>query len=87
MSECDGPETSKEKFSDIDGCANACRGIASMFIFQRNDYCTSSGCKCFCEHTANSDGTCATTMIDSYNLYNYTGKYGSEASLKPVTLQ
>ena len=77
MRECIGSEIIiRILFSDIGSCANECRGKASMFIFQRNERCSSTGCKCFCEDTAKSDGTCDTTMNDSYDLYAYTGKYG-----------
>ena len=81
---CTSNEMNKGLFDDIGSCANECREKYSMFIFQRNERCSSTGCKCFCEDTEKSDGTCETTMNDSYDLYAYTGK---EASLKPVKLE
>ena len=96
--ECSGSEINKGHYSDIGSCANDCRGIASMFIFQRNDSslgtdgCDNAGtqnamCSCYCETAANSDRTCAISDLPNYDLYAITGNYGWEASLKPVKLE
>ena len=79
--ECGGSEVFKGKYAEEDfrSCANACSGIASMFLFQRREYCqrdVNGHCECFCETSANSDGTCHTKSADFHNLYAYTGNYG-----------
>ena len=73
--ECDGSEIKKGKYSNIDSCANECRGLASMFIFERNDDGVNGLFQCYCETSANYDGTCKTKGVGDYNLYKYHGNY------------
>ena len=76
--ECGGSEVSKGRLDSLLECADACYGVASMFIFGTNDFgdprCEDNGkqCKCFCEDSANVDGTCDTIDHNGYRLYKYT---------------
>ena len=75
--ECGGKEESKGKLDSLQECADACYGVASMFIFGTNDFgkdrCESNGkqCDCYCETSANDDGTCDITDHDGFRLYKY----------------
>jgi len=73
--ECTGSEVDKGRFgsNEIDKCANACKGVSSMFAFGTNDFgndrCTSEGCKCICESGADEYGMCTMKDHDGYRLY------------------
>lgn len=73
--ECNGAETFKGYVATVEDCGRECRGLSSMFVFGTNHYgqtkCNSKGCRCYCETSANDDGTC--TMVDhnGYRLYKY----------------
>ena len=59
----------------VEDCAAACRGVSTMFSYGTNKYgknrCTSTGCKCLCEKSANQLGTCMNKENSGYNLYSY----------------
>ena len=80
--ECTGSEITKGKYSKIDSCANECRGLASMFIFKRNDDNSDGLFHCYCETSANSDGTCRTQTVNDYNLYKYQGNYNLHGAIE-----
>jgi len=73
--ECTGSEVNKGRFgsNEIDKCANACKGVSSMFAFGTNDFgndrCTSEGCNCICESGADEYGMCTMKDHDGYRLY------------------
>ena len=71
--ECTGSEVDKGKFKTEQMCANACKGVASMFAFGTNDFgtdrCTSEGCQCICESGADEYGMCTTKDHKGYRLY------------------
>ena len=60
----------------VDGCAEACKGQASMFVFGTNDFgvdrCEANGCKCLCETSAKADGTCDVVEHTGYRLYRFS---------------
>ena len=60
------------KFS-VEGCADFCKhNGTSMFVVARMDssYCEGADkCKCYCLTNADSDGTCITSDLDTYDLY------------------
>ena len=77
--ECDGSETAYgygEKISTAGGCANKCQDSSSMFAFGTNAFgntrCEDGACKCLCETSATSEGTCNQVSHSGYNLYRYT---------------
>ena len=76
--ECSGSEISKGHFHTPDECFNACKNDATMFTFGTNEYgeekCGERGCKCFCQKSATSYGTCDETDHNGYMLYK-TGNY------------
>ena len=78
--ECYGSEIYKGEYSDIGSCSDACKGLASHFIFQRSEYCSHGLCKCLCEPmtniTCNSDGSCNEISNKYFDLYEYKGKCG-----------
>ena len=70
--ECATIDYEKGKVADITDCYNACENKASMFIFGRSgsSECDADGsCSCFCETTANDEGTCTHAYNGAYNLY------------------
>ena len=82
--ECEGPygwpyEVWKGFLSDVDSCAEACKGDSSMFTFGTNDFgrefCRYNndydGCSCTCELLVHSNGTCKKGLLASpgYRLY------------------
>ena len=46
-----------------------------MFAYGTNDYgtvrCYESGCDCYCETAASSEGSCSTCSNNGYRLYKY----------------
>ena len=80
--ECDGSKIKKGGFSNIRACAEECRGLASMFIFERNSRCEEGLCQCYCETTAKHNGTCRTDFVNDYNLYKYKGNYALQGVIK-----
>ena len=76
--ECGGEEISKGRQPSVKDCAIQCEGVASMFVLGTNDYgtirCNDNGCKCFCETSANTDGSCDQVDHKGYRLYKYVGK-------------
>ena len=58
--ECGGSEKNKGRLESVDACAQACKGVSSMFALGTNDFgvnrCNSKGCKCLCETSAADDG-------------------------------
>ena len=76
--ECDGSEISKGRQPTLADCANQCEGTASMFVFGTNDYeeirCNNDGCRCICETSAISDGSCDQVDHNGYRLYKYVTK-------------
>ena len=73
--ECDGSEIWKPKTSDLESCAQSCRGISSMFLYGTNDFgsirCYTDGCSCVCETAAMPDGTCSRIGNNGWKLYKY----------------
>ena len=73
--ECSGPEMVAGKLKTLADCAQACRGIASMFLYGTTDFgtkrCDSEGCNCVCETNARS-GDCEEVDHKGYRLYKYT---------------
>ena len=65
----------------ITECAESCEELASMFIFGTNEFgndrCSSDGCKCICETSADDDGNCETVQHDGYRLFKFS-KYHFE---------
>lgn len=68
--ECESEEITKYGKKSIQECADACKGVSSMFVF--DNMCTSI-CGCYCEIGANSNGTCSMKAANFYNLYRYVG--------------
>ena len=79
--ECGGSEKNKGRVESVDACAQACKGVSSMFALGTNDFgvnrCNSNGCKCLCETSAADDGTCNVVNHKGYRLY----KFGSTAGM------
>ena len=75
MQECGGEEEFIGRLESVEKCAEACTGVASMFIFGTNDFgknrCNRKGCKCYCETSAATDGTCNMKNHRGYRLYRY----------------
>ena len=73
--ECAGSEIVKGRKSTVDECASACKEVASLFAFGKNDRCYDGGstCKCLCETAASNDGSCKEVDSDNYRLYQYEG--------------
>ena len=73
--ECDDDEIYVGRKETVDGCVTACFGRSSMFIFGTNDFggdrCNGNGCKCFCESSAENNGTCGTVTNKGYRLYRF----------------
>ena len=74
--ECTGSEEHKGYLSSIAKCAAKCKGVAPMFIFGTKDYgddnlCHKNRCLCYCETSANSDGTCQQRDLKGFRLYKY----------------
>ena len=87
--ECVAPQHSghegwKGYLSDVDSCAEACKGESSMFTFGTNDFgfkkcrynetihdVTYDGCQCRCQLLVHSNGTCdrGTSGSPGYRLY------------------
>ena len=86
--ECEGPdlpgyEEWKGYLSDVDSCAEACKGESSMFTFGTNDFGHTNcrydksihhsygGCSCRCELLAHPNGTCKQGLaaFPGYRLY------------------
>ena len=68
----------KEKYRDVRACADACRGLATMIQFERQDFCDSGLCECFCLTSASPGGTCnqqalnqGVGIVDLYSLGKY----------------
>ena len=63
------------RLESVEECAEACTGVSSMFIFGTNDFgkkrCNRKGCKCYCETSAATDGTCNVKNHRGYRLYRY----------------
>ena len=83
MMECGGEEQYGGYHNELKFCAEACRGISTMFVYGTNDYGYSGdrcpamygGCKCLCETAATSDGDCNRSPHAGYRLYRFTGNY------------
>ena len=79
--ECKGKDVDQGQKDSLEDCAKACIGKASMFIFGTNDFgvdrCDGESCQCFCETSANADGTCNMVENKGYRLYKLRslGKY------------
>ena len=74
--ECGGSEKFKGRFFTVEECALKCNEIASMFIFGTNNFgqrrCNKKkGCKCYCETSANDNGSCTEKNHKGYRLYKY----------------
>ena len=73
--ECSGDEISKGRMNSPGECANACKGVASMFAFGTNDFgvprCDGNGCQCLCETAAADDGSCDSVQHKGYRLYRF----------------
>ena len=73
--ECGDDEIYVGRKETIGGCATACHGRSSMFIFGTNDFgedrCNGDGCTCFCESSAENNGTCSTMLNKGYRLYRF----------------
>ena len=51
-------------------CATLCAGVSSMFAYGNPpDRCEQGQCKCLCEYSASSDGTCSQNDNINFNLY------------------
>lgn len=72
--ECAGTEKLIGNFADIARCADACKGISTMFIHGRK---AENENACFCEISALGNGTCIPKKSPNYNLYRY-GDKGNE---------
>ena len=75
--ECGGKDISKGRKENVDDCATACTGVASLFAFGTNDFgktrCDNTGCTCLCETSSDeggNDGTCETVSHKGYRLYS-----------------
>ena len=73
--ECADTELFKGGMDSVGECAEACKGVAQMFIFGTNDFgnarCYTDGCNCICETSADDDGTCDIVQHDGYRLYKF----------------
>ena len=73
--ECGGSEIHAGTLATVDKCANSCNGKSSMFAFGTNDYgtvrCGETGCSCYCETAASSEGTCSENSHPGFRLYKY----------------
>ena len=73
--ECGGSEIHAGALATVDKCANSCNGKSSMFAFGTNDYgtvrCGETGCSCYCETAASSEGTCSEGFHLGFRLYKY----------------
>ena len=73
--ECGGSEEYKGSMDSVDECAEACKGVASMFAFGTNDFgvdrCNGNGCKCLCETGAVDGYPCDIVNHNGYRLYKY----------------
>ena len=73
--ECGDAELFKGEMDSIGECAEACKDVAKMFIFGTNDFgnnrCYEDGCNCFCETSAEDNGTCNIVQNDGYRLYKF----------------
>ena len=71
----------------VDKCAEACKGVAEIFIFGTNDFgndrCYEDGCKCICETSAEDDGTCDVVQHDGYRLYKFIPPSKHSFSVNP----
>ena len=83
--ECGGAESWGGEQPTLQGCAHACEGISTMFVYGTNEwvpdhlkealrYCNAPGCRCFCEIVASPDGTCVHNHHFGYRLYRFTSK-------------
>ena len=72
--ECTGTEIYQDIISSIENCAGICSRLATMFLYGTNsETCTDEGCKCWCETSAEYEGTCTTKSNTNFNLYRFTG--------------
>ena len=73
---CDGSKIAIGAYTDLGGCAEACKGISSMFAYGTNDFgtnrCYDDGCSCLCETSATEKGTCDRIDHNGYRLYIYS---------------
>ena len=73
--ECGGSEKGKGRVASVEDCAEACKGVSSMFALGTNDFgvnrCNRKGCKCLCETSAEDDGTCDVVSHKGYRLYKF----------------
>ena len=76
----------KGEVSHIMSCAHECRGVSSMFLLKRTEYCRNRtyyanhpvyDCDCICQPYSNGrqSGTCYPENMPRMNLYTYKGKY------------
>lgn len=87
---CVGGKVYKSALPSAQHCANACKGISSMFAYGTNDYGTtrcwrSGNCDCYCQPAASSDGTCKTRSHKGYNLFRFDAEFSSVAIKKECT--
>ena len=69
-------EITKGRVSDIQTCADKCRGVSTMFLYQQQSYCDiKDGCECYCEVTENFGRPCEFGSDDGYDLYRLPGNY------------
>ena len=77
VSECSGSEIDQGQLENVIQCGERCRGVSTMFIFGTNDYgktpCENGKCRCWCETSATTDGTCDITTNNGFRLYAYVG--------------
>ena len=77
MKKCGGKEVSRGKRDSVLECAEACYGVALMFVFGTNEFgkdrCNEYGkqCECYCETSARLDGTCDQLDHKGFRLYKY----------------
>ena len=74
--ECTDAEISKGYLPTFEECKAKCKGTSSMFSYGIKGYgrdrCDNSGCSCYCETSATTDGTCDQVNHNGYRLYKYT---------------
>ena len=91
--ECGGSEKGKGRVASVEDCAEACKGVSSMFALGTNDFgvnrCNRKGCKCLCETSAADDGTCDVVSHKGYRLYkfgNTDGMYINKFFLRHINI-
>ena len=70
---CRGGHINKGTRATVEECAEECKDLAHMFIYQNDpkSSCKLYGCMCYCQTAASPDGTCEQEDIEAYNLYRF----------------